>query len=519
MTAERVAPTETPSTTAQTPVKSAADSILAREPDAFASDTPNADAAPAAVLPLCVDLDGTLVKSDTLLDSLCVLARSHPAVLLRLPLWLAGGKAALKREVTARAPLDVANLPYNEALIVYLREQAAKGRSLYLSTGADHALADRVAKHLGIFEGVFASDGCTNLTGSRKLHLLEERFGRGGFAYVGNSRADLPLLAVSAGAMLANPVRGLRGTLHRKKIPVQNIFEDQASQTASLWRALRVHQWAKNVLIFLPLLLAHAVGLATFLQSLIAFFSFSLVASSTYIVNDLLDIASDRSHVTKRRRPFAAGDLSALAGATLALVLFAGGVLLSLPLSTRFMVWLLTYVCVTLAYSLYCKRIVIVDVIILSALYTLRIMAGAAAARVPISDWMAGFAIFFFFSLALVKRFSELENLRARGTSPSNGRGYLVHDMEQLRAFGTASAFASIVVFSLYINNPDVRQLYHHPQRLWLLTPLLIWWLSRVWLRASRGQMHEDPVIFALTDRASLLAGVLIFLIALSASI
>jgi 4-hydroxybenzoate polyprenyltransferase len=174
---------------------------------------------------------------------------------------------------------------------------------------------------------------------------------------------------------------------------------------------------------------------------------------------------------------------------------------------------------VTLAYSLYCKRIVIVDVIILSALYTLRILAGATAARVPISDWMAGFAIFFFFSLALVKRFSELENLRARGTAPSNGRGYLVHDMEQLRAFGTASAFASIVVFTLYINNPEVTRLYHHPARLWLLTPVLIWWLSRIWLRASRGQMNEDPVVFALTDLPSLLAGVAVFLIALSASL
>jgi 4-hydroxybenzoate polyprenyltransferase/phosphoserine phosphatase len=470
-------------------------------------------------LPLCVDMDGTLVKSDTLLDSLCILTRTRPAVLLRLPIWLMGGKAALKREVTARAPLDVATLPYNQALVVYLREQAATGRPLYLSTGADHALADKVAEHLGIFEEVFASDGCTNLTGARKLQLLETKSGAGGFAYIGNSRADLPLLKQSAEAMLANPTAGLRNTLRRRKIPVQNVFRDQASAGTSLWRAVRVHQWAKNVLIFLPLLLAHAVGMGTLLESVMAFFSFSLVASSTYIVNDLLDLASDRSHATKRRRPFAAGDLSARFGAGLAAVLFAGGVLLALPIAERFLVWLLIYFCLTLAYSLYCKRVVIVDVIILSALYTLRILAGAAAAQVAISDWMAGFAIFFFFSLALVKRFSELENLRARGTVPSNGRGYLVHDMEQLRAFGTASAFASIVVFTLYINNPEVRQLYHHPQRLWLLTPLLIWWLSRVWLRASRGQMNEDPVIFALTDRPSLLAGVVIFLIAVAASL
>ncbi|MGC1873154.1 MAG: UbiA family prenyltransferase [Acidobacteriaceae bacterium] len=474
---------------------------------------------PLTMPPLCVDLDGTLVKSDTLADSLCVLARTHPAALLRLPGWLLRGKARLKREVSARAELDPAHLPYNEALIVYLREQAACGRKLYLSTGADERLANGVAQYLALFDGVLSSDGVTNLTGSEKLRLLESRFGRGGFAYVGNSRKDLPLLEASKGAMLANPTVGLPSLLQRKKIPVQQVFQDRASAFRSIWRALRVHQWAKNVLIFLPLILAHALKMNMLLQSALAFLSFSLVASSTYIVNDVLDLAADRVHPRKRRRPFAAGDLSVIAGICVAILLFSAGVAISLPMAPKFTSWLLIYCAVTLAYSLYFKRVVIIDVIILSALYTLRILAGAAAARVPISDWMAGFSIFFFFSLALVKRFSELENLRARGVAPSNGRGYLVHDMEQLRAFGTGSAFASIVVFTLYINNPDVRNLYHHPQRLWLLTPLLIWWMSRVWLRASRGQMHEDPVIFALTDRASLLAGVAIFLIALSASI
>ncbi len=474
---------------------------------------------PPTMLPLCVDLDGTLVKSDTLADSLCVLARTRPWDLLRLPGWLLGGKARLKREVSTRAPLDAAHLPYNETLIVFLREQAASGRQLYLSTGADQHLAHGVAQHLGLFDGVFSSDGVTNLTGKEKLHLLESRFGRSGFAYVGNSRKDLPLLGASKGAMLANPTVGLQSLLQRKKIPVQQVFQDRASGFRSIGRALRMHQWAKNVLIFLPLILAHALKMSVLLQSALAFVSFSLVASSTYIVNDILDLAADRVHPRKRRRPFAAGDLSVIAGFCVAALLFAAGVAISLPMAPKFTSWLLVYCVVTLAYSLYFKRVVIIDVIILSALYTLRILAGAAAARVPISDWMAGFSIFFFFSLALVKRFSELENLRARGVAPSNGRGYLVHDMEQLRAFGTGSAFASIVVFTLYINNPEVRNLYHHPQRLWLLTPLLIWWMSRVWLRASRGQMHEDPVIFALTDRASLLAGVAIFLIALSASI
>jgi len=474
---------------------------------------------PMTMLPLCVDLDGSLVKSDTLADSLCVLARTHPWDLFRLPGWLVRGKARLKREVSSRVFLDAAHLPYNETLIVYLREQAASGQPLYLCTGADEKLANGVAKHLGLFAGVFSSDGVTNLTGSEKLRLLESEFGRGGFAYVGNSRKDLPLLGASKGAMLANPTAGLQSLLQRKKIPVQQVFQDRVPAVQSVWRALRVHQWAKNVLIFLPLILAHALKMSGLMQSALAFLSFSLVASSTYMVNDVLDLGSDRVHPRKRHRPFAAGDLSVVAGFCVAVLLFAAGVAISLALAPKFMFWLLIYFVATLAYSLYFKRVVIVDVIILSGLYTLRILAGAAAASVPVSDWMAGFAVFFFFSLALVKRFSELENLRARAVAPSNGRGYLVHDMEQLRAFGTGSAFASIVVFSLYINNPDVRNLYHHPQRLWLLTPLLIWWLSRVWLRASRGQMHEDPVIFALTDRASLLAGVAIFLIALSASI
>lgn len=519
MTAERVAPMETQRSAPQENLRINFDDGLPEPPDSAPENTQVKGQGLSASLPLCVDLDGTLVKSDTLLDSICVLVRKRPAALLQIPLWLTAGKANVKREVTARTPLDVAHLPYNEPLILYLREQAAIKRPLYLSTGADHALADQVAKYLGIFNEVFASDGQTNLTGPRKLRLLEEKFGRGGFAYVGNSRADVPLLEASAVAMLANPDAGLQSELRRRKIAIENVFRDCAPIVPSLWRTLRIHQWAKNVLIFLPLLLAHAVTVGKLLESLIAFVSFCLVASSTYIANDLLDLTSDRNHVTKRRRPFAAGDLSVLAGVGLSLLLFAGGVLLSLSLAPRFIVWLLIYVGVTLAYSLYFKRIVIVDVIILSALYTLRILAGAAAAQVAISAWMAGFAIFFFFSLALVKRFSELENLRIRGAVPSNDRGYLVHDMEQLRAFGTSSAFASIVIFALYINNPEVRQLYHHPQRLWLLTPLLIWWLSRIWLRASRGQMNEDPVVFALTDPASILSGIVIFLIALFASI
>lgn len=474
-------------------------------------------ASAATPLPLCVDLDGTLVKSDTLADSLCGLARNSPLGWLLSPIWLARGKAGFKQAVTSRVELDPAHLPYNEALVVYLREEAARGRPIYLATGADRKLADSIAGHLGIFDGVLASDGATNLTGSRKLLAVEERFGRGGYDYVGNGYADVPMLAAAAHAMLANPSRGLAGRLRRRQVAIAQEFCDRPPVLRSVLRELRMHQWAKNTLVFLPVLLAHATGSGALVQALLAFVCFCLAASATYVLNDLLDLGADRRHVTKRNRPFAAGNLSAAFGIVLAATLLTCGLWGASRLAQEFLVWLAIYCVVTLAYSMYFKRIVIVDVIILSALYTLRILSGAAAAHVGISSWMAGFSIFFFFSLALVKRFSELQNLQARGAIPANERGYHVQDLDQLRAFGTASAYASVVVFALYINNPEVRELYHHPQRLWLMTPLLLWWLSRVWLRASRGQMHEDPVVFALTDGASLVAGVATFLIALSA--
>ncbi|MGC9292455.1 MAG: UbiA family prenyltransferase [Acidobacteriaceae bacterium] len=475
---------------------------------------------PQAQPVLCVDLDGTLVKSDTLVDALCLLAHKMPWLLLRTPIWLARGKAAFKRQVTIHAPLDVAHLPYNTALVEHLREEAASGRVLVLATGADERLATRVAAHLGIFQEVLASDGVTNLTGARKLHHIQQRFAERGFDYIGNSMADMPVLLQAATPMLANPGWRVRSRLdaHRaqaKQVHPVQVFQDRRPALSSAFSALRAHQWAKNVLLFLPLLLAHNLHWHAFLLCALAFASFCLMASGTYIINDLLDMEADRRHPRKRQRPFAAGDLSAVTGALLALFLLACGAWLAvcwLPLA--FVVWLVLYAVATLAYSLYFKRMVLVDVILLSALYTLRILAGAAAVSVAVSPWMAGFSIFFFFSLALLKRFSELENLRVRGAAPANGRGYMVQDLEQLRSFGTASAFASIVVFALYINNPEVGRLYHHPHRLWLMTPVLIWWLSRTWLLASRGQMEEDPVVFALTDRSSLMAGVALFLIA-----
>lgn len=481
----------------------------------FLSQEGNSTASLEVARPLCVDLDGTLVKSDTLFNAVFQFLRRQPAHFWRLPLWLADGRARLKSEVARRAPLDAARLPYNAELLRFLQAERREGRPLYLTTGADGALAERVAAHLGIFAGVLASDGVTNLTSGKKLASLEGRFGE--FDYIGNSRADLPLLEKAQEAMLANPTRGLRMALRLRRIPVSRTFQDKRPLPRTLLKAIRIHQWAKNILLLLPLLLSHNLSAEGVGSAIAAFFCFSFMASANYLVNDLLDIESDRRHPVKRNRPFAAGDLSVSGGIGLALVLVAASLAVLPLLPYRFALWLALYILLTAAYSFYFKRIAIVDVLVLSALYTLRMLAGGAATATEISHWLAGFSSFLFLSLAMVKRFSELENLRERGATRSHGRGYLVADLEQIRAFGTSSATAAIVVFALYISRPDVASLYKHAGRLWLIVPLMLFWLYRVWLLASRGELDDDPVIFAIRDRVSLAVGASVLAIAILA--
>jgi 4-hydroxybenzoate polyprenyltransferase len=476
----------------------------------------NTRATSPTIRPLCVDLDGTLVKSDTLIDSLLLLIRAHPLDALKTPFWVMRGKAAFKERVTSAVSLDVANLPYNRPLLAYLEEQCAEGRKLYLATGADDRVASRVAAHLGIFEGVLASDGRTNLTGHHKLASIQERF-KDGFDYVGNASPDLPLLAGAVEPMVANPNLALRTQIKAQNISIARTFEDRKPVARAIAKAVRPHQWAKNVLLLIPLLLAHSLGLRLIVEIALAFACFSLTASSTYIVNDLLDIEADRRHPKKRSRPFASGDLPAQTGALLAVTFLALALTGAWFLPGGFLALLLVYLGTNLSYSLYLKRVALVDVILLSGLYALRLLAGGAAVKVAISPWLAGFSVFLFLSLAMVKRFSELKNIQARGHMPSNARGYLLVDLEQLRSFGTASAYASVVVFSLYISGHDVAALYSHPARMWLITPFMILWVSRVWLLAGRGELDEDPVLFALTDRMSLLIGLCVLVIVLFA--
>ncbi len=468
------------------------------------------------VRPLCVDLDGTLVKSDTLFDSFCQLLRLDPFEAWKAPLWLARGRAYLKSQVNRRAPLDASRLPYNASLLNYLHEQRNEGRRIYLTTGAEGGIAERVAGHLGIFNGVLASDSVTNLTHNRKLSSLQARFGQ--FDYIGNSRADLPLLSNAREAMVANPTLGLRLSLRMQRVPVARTFSDQRPPLRTFLKAIRIHQWAKNILLFFPLLLSHNLAQGSLVKAIAAFLCFSFVASANYLVNDMLDIESDRQHPSKQNRPFAAGDLAVSTGIVLAFLLAAASLMLLPLLPMAFAIWLAIYVTTTAAYSFRLKRVAIVDVLVLSGLYTVRLLAGGAATSTPISQWLAGFSTFLFLSLAAVKRFSELENLRERGATTMPGRGYTVADLEQIRSFGTASAYAAVVVFMLYIGRSDVADLYHHSMRLWLIVPFLIYWLNRVWLLASRGEMEDDPVVFAMRDPLSLAVGACVAIIAMAAA-
>ncbi|HEY4379608.1 MAG TPA: UbiA family prenyltransferase [Acidobacteriaceae bacterium] len=493
--------------------------------------------AAAAEVPLCVDLDGTLVKSDTLLDTVVVLTRQSPASLLQFPRWVAQGKASFKRQVSLITEIDVVHLPYNQPLLEYLRQQHADGREIYLATGADTLLAERVAAHLGIFTGVLASDGSVNLTGRNKLAAFQEKF-PAGFCYIGNARPDVSLLVNCVHPMVANPHGSLTAGLRSAGVVPVRTFSDSASPLKAWLRAIRLHQWAKNVLIFLPVLLAHVRSPGPMVAACLAFLSFGFAASATYIVNDLLDLEADRHHPRKRRRPFASGDLSPFVGVATALVFLAISLALAVLLphvlftlsphfpwngQGRFLGWLIFYAVATTAYSLRLKRMVLVDVIMLSGLYTVRILAGSAASGVLVSPWLAAFSVFFFLSLAFVKRFSELESLRIRneaeGTVAVKGRSYRVSDLEQLRSFGTSSGYASVVIFALYIGNEEAKNLYPHYARLWLLVPVVLLWLSRLWLQASRGELHEDPVVYAITDKRSLLLGLIVVAIVVSAAL
>jgi 4-hydroxybenzoate polyprenyltransferase/phosphoserine phosphatase len=466
-------------------------------------------AASSLAPPLCVDLDGTLIRTDLLLESFVQLVKRNPLYAFRAAAWLLKGKAVLKAEIASRTTLNPAALPYNKEFLAWLKSERDAGRELWLCTAANVKLAEAVAHHLGIFDGVIASDERVNLAGTRKAERLVERFGAGGFDYCGNEWRDLAIWQRAHGAVVVNGGPALEKEVGAS-LSLLRSFPATANRVHSIWRALRPHQWAKNVLVLVPLLAAHLVGdVSAWSASLSALVAFCLCASSVYVLNDLLDLEADRAHHRKCKRPFAAGDLSLAAGFALFPALLAAGAVIAAFLPPKFQLSLAAYYVLTVGYSFFLKRFLLVDAVALAGLYTARIVAGSAATGVALSFWLLLFSVFLFLSLAFVKRYAELDALRRQQKLQALGRGYRVEDLAVLQSLGTAAGYLSVLVLALYINSPDIQVLYHRPKAVWMLCVLALYWISRVWMTAHRGGMHDDPVVYALRDRVSLGLGVL----------
>jgi 4-hydroxybenzoate polyprenyltransferase len=467
-------------------------------------------------VPLCVDLDGTLIKTDVLLESVLILLKTRPLLMLLLPFWLLKGRAYLKRRLAGHTIPDVQSLPYNREFVEYLTAEHRTGRPLVLVTATELKVAKQVQSYLGLFSEILASDGQRNLKGAEKLNVLVERFGVRGFDYAGNAAVDLEVWREAREAIVVTRSSSLVARAE-KVSQLGQVFLVKGSRLASLARALRVHQWVKNALVFVPLIVSHHLANPrAVVNAVLAFLAFSLCASGVYVFNDLLDLGADRQHAKKKHRPFAAGDLPLAFGMAIIPILVSGGVAISLFLPPVFMMTLGIYLVINLCYSLFLKQIELIDVIVLAGLYTIRIFAGAAAIGVHTSSWLLSFSGFLFLSLALVKRFAELRNDGKQSYRLIGGRGYVGADSDHLVSMGTASGYISVLVLGLYVSSTDVTILYQRPGLLWLICPLLFYWISRVWLLAHRGMMNEDPVVFAVKDKVSYavcaLAGLLMLL-------
>ncbi|MCK5877327.1 MAG: UbiA family prenyltransferase [Candidatus Marithrix sp.] len=444
--------------------------------------------------PLCVDLDGTLIATDSLWESVLVLMRQNFWLSFLLPIWLLKGRAYFKHKVSQHSDLDVTTLPYNKEILDFLI--LSKDRKLVLATAANDKIAQAVAAHLQLFDEVIASNEQVNMIGINKRNALKERFKN--YSYIGDSCTDIPILKSAQEAYLVAPSSSLLA-----QCPAKKVFS-APKLTLKVWiKALRPHQWVKNVLIFLPLILAHQIlDVTKITDAILAFLAFSLIASSGYIINDLLDLAADRIHPSKKNRPFASGKLPIQYGLPIFVILVSSGFLISVSwLNLYFTGMLALYLALTMTYSFYFKKKMIVDVIILAGLYTHRILAGGLAVSVEVSSWLLAFSMFMFMSLALLKRYVELQHLTNK--KKVKNRGYEIGDINMISSMGPTSGYMAVLVFSLYISSDKVATLYSSPFILWLTCPILLYWITRIWFLANRKQMLDDPVQFALTDKIS----------------
>ncbi len=450
-----------------------------------------------------LDVDGTLVRSDLLVESALGAARANPADIVRMVGWLGAGRARLKSELATRVAIDPATLPYDEAVLATLRRERAAGRPIYLASASDRRYVEAIAAHLGLFDGVFASDGTTNLKSDTKAQALVEAFGEGGFDYVGNHADDLAIWERAARVLTVDAPKKVLRRATRNRTDHEVLVPRRMALAAWL-RALRPHQWLKNLLVFVPIAAGHVITPASVGYSLMAFVAFSLVASGVYVLNDLLDLPSDRAHPRKSARPLASGAIPIQLAPVVAVGAMLAGALIALAASPALLGVLALYVVATCLYSVYLKRKALLDVITLAGLYTLRVLGGAAAVGLVVSQWLLAFSLFVFLALAIVKRHAELVDAVTTGQGDPRGRGYRTQDLPMLGALGAAAGYIAVLVLALYISTPQVQELYSRPQWLWGVCALLLYWISRMLLVSQRGEVDDDPLVFAMKDRGSL---------------
>ncbi|MDQ7005804.1 MAG: UbiA family prenyltransferase [Acidobacteriota bacterium] len=467
-------------------------------------------------VPLCVDLDGTLVATDTLWESVRRIVGRRPWRLPGLGLALLRGRVAFKAVTAAADDFEADALPYREEVLDLVRRARSEGRPVLLVTAAHESVALEVAAHLGLFDEVLATGDEENLKGAAKAAVLEGRFGRGGFDYVGDSTADLAVFAVARRAFLVAPSGSMARRARALTEGRGETICRRPARLKALVAALRPHQWSKNALILAPALMGHDLPAASqALAGIFAFVAFSLCASAGYVLNDLVDLDADRRHRSKRRRPFARGDLPLYWGPFLVVALLAVSAGLAWIATPPIFVGLLGfYFLLSLGYSYAFKRRPVIDVLVLAGLYTLRLLSGGVAMGIEISAWLLAFSTFLFFSLAMAKRYTELLALEGGRDEKIGRRGYLRRDLEMVASMGPAAGYIAVLVFALYLNSDRVRMNYEEPFVLWLAAPLLLYWITRIWFLAHRGELDDDPVKFALVDPESWVCAGLVLLIA-----
>lgn len=464
-------------------------------------------------MPLVVDMDGTVLRTDTLFESIADLLRLYPLWTLFQMLCLPFAIAKVKARIQSRADIDIPTLPINTDVLDYCEAERAKGREVWLVSAADQAMVEEVARHLGVFDKAIGSDGKRNNKGGAKARLLEETF-PDGFEYIGDSPADMPIWRRAKRASVVGGGKSRTDAIRKSGVEIGKVFERPKRRLRAWRKAMRIHQWAKNALIFVaPLLAMDFADPTPLIACAIAFPLIGLLASGTYIFNDLLDLKADRAHHSKCKRPFADGQIKLWQGFVAAPLLIFTGLLGGVLLSVPFAITLVIYLVVTLAYSFYIKRFPLLDAATLGLLFTIRLIMGGALAGIALTQWLIVFSMFLFVSLSLAKRHVEIYRKAAAGHATVKSRGYRAEDQTITLGFGLATATATPIILVLYIlESAWPSGAYSAPGALWAAPVILSLWLMRVWLLANRGELDDDPVVFAIKDPMSLILGALLVL-------